>query len=231
MAAVYEKLPEPNHLDSIPGIGTATAAVLTAKMVDCERFPTPSHLVSYFGIFPEEDASGVDKDGQAKPGRHSAHVPPRQRPGPQIPVERRQIRHRAQPGGASLVQALACRGTRGDVALGHCMRKLLHLVFAVWKTGKPFDPEHYPWDTAKPAKVPEKTAGHNQDTSPERPVVTAVASTVTEHATPDKPGLASASPAAAETREPSAGGIDYAALRGASQHGASPGPPRLPVDS
>jgi hypothetical protein len=34
---------------------------------------------------------------------------------------------------------------RGDVALGHCMRKMLHLVFAVWKTGKPFDPKHYPW--------------------------------------------------------------------------------------
>ena len=29
------------------------------------------------------------------------------------------------------------RGKRGDVALGHCMRKLLHLVFAVWKTGLP----------------------------------------------------------------------------------------------
>jgi hypothetical protein len=28
------------------------------------------------------------------------------------------------------------------------MRKLLHLVFAVWKTGKPFDPNHYPWEPA-----------------------------------------------------------------------------------
>jgi len=40
---------------------------------------------------------------------------------------------------------------RGDVSVGHCMRKLLHLVFAVWKTGKPFDPQHYPW--AQPAQV------------------------------------------------------------------------------
>jgi hypothetical protein len=37
------------------------------------------------------------------------------------------------------------------IAVGHAMRKLLHLVFAVWKTGKPFDPNHYPWE--KPTHV------------------------------------------------------------------------------
>jgi hypothetical protein len=26
------------------------------------------------------------------------------------------------------------------------MRKMLHLVFAVWKTGKAFDPKHHPWE-------------------------------------------------------------------------------------
>lgn len=213
MTAVYEKLPEPNHLDSIPGIGTATAAVLTAKMVDCKRFSTPAHLVSYFGIFPQEDASGMDKDGQAKPGRHS-HM---SRQGNDL--VRKYLWNAAKsaivhnPAVRPLYKRLRCRATRGDVALGHCMRKLLHLVLAVWKTGKPFDPEHYPWDTVKPANVPEKTAGHNQDASPERPVVTTVDSTVTEDATPDKAGLASASPPVADTREPSTGGIDYAALR------------------
>ena len=34
----------------------------------------------------------------------------------------------------------------GDVAIGHCMRKLLHLVFAVWKTNRPFDEKHFPWE-------------------------------------------------------------------------------------
>ncbi len=32
------------------------------------------------------------------------------------------------------------------IAIGHAMRKLLHLVFAVWKTDKPFDPCHHPWE-------------------------------------------------------------------------------------
>jgi hypothetical protein len=32
------------------------------------------------------------------------------------------------------------------IAIGHAMRKLLHLVFAIWKTKKPFDANFYPWD-------------------------------------------------------------------------------------
>jgi hypothetical protein len=49
------------------GIGSATAAVLVAKMVDIERFPTPESLVGYFGVFPEENSSGVDKHGNPLP--------------------------------------------------------------------------------------------------------------------------------------------------------------------
>src|SRR5213078_2921183 len=32
------------------------------------------------------------------------------------------------------------------VAVGHAMRKLLHLVFAIWKSGRPFDPRHHAWE-------------------------------------------------------------------------------------
>jgi hypothetical protein len=44
------------------------------------------------------------------------------------------------------------------IAVGHVMRKLLHLVFAIWKTRTPFDAQHYPWGT--PAHVdPQSAAG------------------------------------------------------------------------
>jgi hypothetical protein len=69
------------------------------------------------------------------------------------------------------------------IAIGHAMRKLLHLVFAVWKTGRPFDPNHYPWHS--PAHVEstepvfemavsgrEQAAGLNP-VAPELPEVTA----------------------------------------------------------
>jgi hypothetical protein len=56
------------------------------------------------------------------------------------------IRH--NPAIRALYRRLRAKGTRGDVAIGHWMRKLLHLAFAVWKTDRPFDVEHYPWEPA-----------------------------------------------------------------------------------
>ena len=74
------------------------------------------------------------------------------------------LRH--NPAIRALYSRLRAKGKRGDVALGHCMRKLLHLVFAVWKTNRPFHPEHFAWEQ-KPAdttvsatlpSVPDKDA-------------------------------------------------------------------------
>jgi hypothetical protein len=88
------------------------------------------------------------------------------------------------------------------IAIGHAMRKLLHLAFAVWKTGKPFDPAHYPWAMLTPDDAPAQpgpgtepgavapgpsaaqatdlpmapkgqAAGHRDPDLPERKVVTA----------------------------------------------------------
>jgi hypothetical protein len=58
------------------------------------------------------------------------------------------------------------------------MRKLLHLAFAVWKSGQPFDPQHYPWDQTRSNLAAEKkeAAGHNQEASPDEQVVTATPS-------------------------------------------------------
>jgi transposase len=208
MAGVFEGLPQANHLDSIPGIGTATAAVLTAKMVDSARFASPSHLVGYFGIFAEENSSGVDRDGRPKAGRKMCMS----RQGNDL--VRKYLWNAAKtaivhnPAVKPLFQRLRSRGVRGDVALGHCMRKLLHLVFAVWTTGKPFDPDHYPWqDAATPAD--KKTAGHNQGVSPERKVVTAADSTISPEPTTGKSTLEA--PAAAVAPDP-VQGIDFAAL-------------------
>lgn len=211
MTQAYQALAVPNHLVSIPGIGDATAAVLTAKMVGCDRFRTPSHLVSYFGVFPETNSSGVDKDGRPKPGRPT-HM---SRKGNDL--VRKYLWNAAKsaslhnPAVSSLYGRLRARGKRGDVALGHCMRKLLHLVFAIWTTGRPFDPQHFPWANAELAPADKKTAGHNkQGTGPERKVVTAVPSTIT----PDVPPHNSSVPTAhADALPATAEGIDFAALR------------------
>jgi transposase len=212
LEAAYHALPS-NHLDSISGIGTATAAVLTAKIVSIDRFAGPAQLVSYFGVFPQEDRSGLDKAGLPKPGRQTSMS----RKGNDLArkylwnAARAGITH--NPALRALFRRLRSRGVRGDVALGHCMAKLVRLVYAVWKTGRPFNPDHYPWEPKSPppaAQADEKTAGHKADASPQGSVVTAVGSTLPPNASPDQVPTASGSP---QPGEPPSGGIDYAALR------------------
>lgn len=142
----YRRLPDDNYIATIPGIGDVTAAVLTAFIVDIERFNHPNKLVKYFGAMPIEASSGIDRDGRAR--------------GPKRYVMCRRgndlVRHYLWMAALSAVRfnpavrALYARVVRKHpqhkaVAIGHAMRKLLHLVFAVWKTGRPFDPNHYPW--------------------------------------------------------------------------------------
>jgi len=208
LADAFAALPPSPHLQivTIPGIGTATAAVLVAKTVDIDRFVTPGQFVGYFGVFPEEDSSGVDKQGHPLP------------PGT-LRMSRKGndlVRHylwnaaRAaivhNPAIRALYGRLKAKGKRGDIALGHCMRKLLHLVFAVWKTNRPFDAQHFPWERPQdnprsPAAAPgaagagnDKAVGHKRD-EPASEVVTAAASTVAPAPAPVKPAPAAPPPA------------------------------------
>ena len=54
---------------------------------------------------------------------------------------------KTNPAVRALYARLMSKGVRGDVAFGYCMTKLLRLAYAIWKTGRPFDPNHYAWDT------------------------------------------------------------------------------------
>ena len=166
----FYALPASAPITSIPGIGDATAAVLTAKIISIDRFRSAGQLVAYFGVFPEEHTSGVDKFGKPLPPG-TMHM---SRQGNDL--VRKYLWNAAMsamqynPAARALYNRLLARGTRPSVALGHLMRKLLHLVFAIWKTGKPFDPQHYPWE--KP-DAKEPVAGRNQGTSPAPTAVTA----------------------------------------------------------
>jgi transposase len=187
LTTAWEGLTRSPHVQvlTIPGIGPATAAVLVAKIVDIERFATPNSLVNYFGVFPEEDSSGVDKQGRPRP-TGAMHM---SRKGNDLAraylwnAARTAVRH--NPAIRALYRRLRAKGTRGDVAIGHCMRKLLHLAFAVWKTDRPFDVGHYPWEpagnqaTAASSAEPvagttdENAVGHRRDEPAGKGVTTA----------------------------------------------------------
>jgi transposase len=214
----FADLPSSAHVQviTIPGIGMATAAVLVAKIGDIDRFATPEQVVGYFGIFPEEDNSGVDKYGNPLP------------PGT-LRMSRKGndlVRHYLWNAARSaichnsavraLYRRLKAKGTRGDVAIGHCMRKLLHLVFAVWKTNRPFDEQHFPWQPPSqpvtgpiqvdvPASGNEEAVGHKRDVPAEEKVVTTAAPNVAPSPVPVKP----ASPPKRNARPK----VDFAFLR------------------
>ena len=189
LISAYRDLPKPNHLDTIAGFGEVTAAILTAFVIDINRFDTPGQLVNYFGVLPVEASSGVDRDGTPR--------------GPK--------RYKMSPRGNDLVRRYlwmaalsaakhnpACHPLytrvrakhpeRPSIAIGHVMRKLLHLTFAIWKTGRPFDPQHYPWGGPNDARVVDasaengQAAGHTPD-EPARSVVTATCPDTVPHAT------------------------------------------------
>jgi len=206
LIAAFAELPPSGHLQlvTIPGIGQATAAALTAKVVDIDRFAVPEQLVSFFGTFPEENTSGVDKHGNPVPPgtMRMSHKGNDLVRGYLWNAARVGIVH--NPAIRALYRRLRAKGKRGDVALGHCMRKLLHLVFAVWKTNRPFDAKHFPWDPPgdshmsclpTAAAVPPtagsssngKAVGHKADISAEQVVTTAESSVKREPAPVNAP--------------------------------------------
>ena len=161
LVAAYRRLPEPNYLDTIPGFGPVTAAILTAFILDIERFATVNQLVNYFGAMPVEASSGVERDGRPR-------NPRRYRMSPRgNDLVRRYLwmaalsAVRCNPAVQPLYRRVVAKHPEEKaIAIGHAMRKLLHLVFALWKTNKPFDPKHYSWDTPahRESQVPQTPA-------------------------------------------------------------------------
>ena len=189
LVTAYRGLPKPNHLDTIPGIGAVTAAVLTAFIGDIGRFENPGKLVTYFGVLPIEVSSGVDRDGKARASRR--YVMSKRG----NDLVRRYLWMAAlsatqfNPAVRSLyLRVVAKHPDHKAIAIGHAMRKLLHLAFALWKSDRPFDADYPKRAKGGPGSdgqvsmertgevVPgeeEQAAGHKPEAEPAEEVVTA----------------------------------------------------------
>ncbi len=203
------------QIATIPGIGRRSAAALVAKIITIDRFPTADHLTSYFGVFPEENSSGVDKYGRPRPQGTMRMS----RKGNDLVRKYLwmasfvAIGHNPQV--KSLYARLRARGRRGDVALGHCMRKLLHQVFGIWTSGRPYDPDYRNKDesgiTEKPVCEQKEAAGRKAGISPPRKAVTATTSTIVSAEETVKP--VQTSPNGTSGVATDGGSIDFAYLR------------------
>jgi transposase len=202
----FEALPDGTHqqIVSISGIGKQTAAAIVATAVSIERFETDNHLVGYYGVFPQELQSGVDKFGRPIP------------PGKKIMCRKGNDLVRgllwqcakcasAENGGNPAVRALYLRrlaaGDTPQIAWGYCMTKLLRQVFAVWSSGQPFNPKH----ETKRQEIKTEASGLKDESSDGKEVTKAPAClepvSATDCRAPGVPGQV--------RRDP----IDYAALR------------------
>lgn len=122
---------------SIPGIGDTSATLLLAELPDVKQFDEVGQLTAYAGLSPAQHMSGSSVHRPAhlcKMGN----------------VRLRRIFYmpalcamRYNPVVSALVERLQEKGKKKMVIVGAAMRKLLHLVYGILKSGKPFDYEHH----------------------------------------------------------------------------------------
>jgi transposase len=130
---------------SICGIGKATAAVLLAELGDLRRFANVRDLVAYVGLCPHLSRSGTSVH-EPSPLSKRGHAPVRK--AWYFPA---MSAVRYNPAIKALYQRLLARGKPKMVALAAAMRKLLHQIYGVLRSGHPFDPAHVSTRPVRPA--------------------------------------------------------------------------------
>jgi transposase len=121
-------------LRSIPGIGAISAATLIAHIGDIRRFSSPEKLVAYVGLDCRVHQSGTSVNGR---GFISKRGNPRLRT---ILFNAAFIARQRNPEMKTYFDKKIREGKHYTAALVAIERKLVHLVYAVWTRGTPYEP-------------------------------------------------------------------------------------------
>jgi transposase len=113
---------------------TRCALRVLAEIDEVRAAVDARQLAAYAGLTPRERTSGS-----------SVHRPPRLAKTGNSRLRRALylpaiVAMRHNPAVRALAERLRARGKRPMVIVGAAMRKLLHLIYGVLKSGKPFDP-------------------------------------------------------------------------------------------
>lgn len=121
-------------LDSIPGLGERTIAILLAYYADLERFGNARQAAAFAGVDPRQHESGTSvkmKPRMSKIGhaflRKSLYMPAL-------------VALYKTAWGRRFRERLAAAGKPPKLIIGAMMRKLIHVAFGVLKSKKLFDP-------------------------------------------------------------------------------------------
>jgi transposase len=125
-------------LASIPGIGKATIAALLSELDNLGKFTHVRELVAFIGLAPRETLSGSSIKGKprlCKTGnarlRKALYMPAL-------------VSIRYNPMMIAFYNRLKEKGKNGKVIVCAIMRKLVHVIFGVLKSGKKYDPNYKP---------------------------------------------------------------------------------------
>jgi len=143
-------------LITIPGIAGLSAAVIESEVKNISRFKTAEDLVGYAGAYPEIRQSGVSSNPKPrmthKGNRYlnqTIYMCVLNAISPRAPESA--IKH--------YYYRLIASGKDRMVAIGSCMRKLLHIIHAILTTGKPYRVDYeFPVGTFQVRFVDRKTA-------------------------------------------------------------------------
>lgn len=121
-------------LDSIPGLGERTIAILLAFYADIERFHNARQAAAFAGLDPRHYESGssvLGKPRMSKIGhaflRKALYMPA-------------MVTLYKTAWGKRFRDRLMSSGKAPKLIIGAMMRKLVHVAFGVLRSGKPFDP-------------------------------------------------------------------------------------------
>lgn len=123
-------------LESIPGVGQATINVVLSEIVCIERYKTAKHLASFIGVAPRLFESGTSVRGRSRMSK----------------IGRSQLRKafflpamvalRHNPIIKSFGERLLSTGKTKMQVIGAAMRKLIHMIYGVLKSGRPFNRDY-----------------------------------------------------------------------------------------
>jgi transposase len=123
-------------LNSIPGVGPATIEAVLSEINAFEGFETIEQVVAYMGLSPKEHTSGTSVKGRSaicKIGNA------RLRKALYMPALSAIIHN---PIVRALYLRMKAKSKNGMVIACACMKKLVHLIYGVIKTDKPFNPAY-----------------------------------------------------------------------------------------
>ena len=125
-------------LTSIPAIGTATIPRILAELDDLGNFHHVRELVAFIGLAPRETLSGSSIKGKPRLCK-IGHA--RLRKALYMPAL---VSIQCNPVMIAFYNRLKEKGKNGKVIVCAIMRKLVHVIFGILKSGKRYDPNYKP---------------------------------------------------------------------------------------